>query len=179
MRLFTAIYPPEHIVRKLTRLQKGVSGARWSEPEKLHITTGFYGDLDAEYAEILDHHLGQIRLPGFDLSLSGAGHFGKSEPHSIWVGVDENDSLSRLHMACRRAARQSCIDMESREFRPHVTLAYMRGEVRIDRIVAFEKRVNAFKAGPFLVDQFHLVSSWQKKTGGNLYKIEASYPLYG
>ena len=179
MRLFTAIFPPGPVTRQLSRLQKGVSGARWSEPEKLHLTTGFYGDVEPEFAEILDHELGNIRIPAFDVHLKGAGHFGSAEPHAIWVGVEHSEGLSALHRACRRAARAAHIEMETRDFRPHVTLAYLRAGAPLDRIIAFEKRLAAFKARPFLADQFHLVSSWPRKSGGNLYKIEASYPLHG
>lgn len=179
MKLFAAVRPNEKIVRQLTRLQKGVSGARWSGPEKLHITLGYFGDVDMDRAEILDAELAQLKMTSFNVSLSGAGHFGRTEPHAIWIGVDPSDELTRLNKHCRRAARRAKIDMDARTFQPHVTLAYLKPEPRIDRIIAFEKRLAQFQAGPFLVDEFHLYSSLSSQGKPNLYRQEASYPLIG
>ena len=178
MRLFSAIIPPDNIVRMLSRLQKGVGGANWSDSDKLHITTGFYGEVEPEYAEILDHELAQIRIPGFDLRLSGVGHYGNTEPRSLWAGVEPSEPLTRLHKACRGAARRARINMDSRDYRPHVTLAYLRADPDIWRIAAFEKRLAGFRTPPFLVDRFFLISSHQRQNGSNIYRIEASYPLY-
>lgn len=179
MKLFAAIRPPEFVIRQLVRHQKGVSGAKWSDPEKLHITLGYFGEVDDEYAEILDTELARQHMTGFDVLLKGAGHFGSSEPHAIWVGVEPSSHLSALHRHCRRAARAAKIEMETRNYLPHITLAYLKRDPAIDRIVAFEKRLAEFQAGPFLVDEFFLYSSWQSKNGPNKYKVEASYPLVG
>lgn len=179
MHLFAAIRPPDNIVRSLTRLQKGVSGAKWSAPEKLHITLGYFGDVDADRADSLDLELADLKMDGFEVELSGAGHFGRSEPHAIWVGVKPSAALSRLHKHCRRAAHYVKLDMDARPFMPHITLAYLKSDPNIDRVVAFEKRLADYEAGPFLVDQFHLYSSRQTKNKPNTYQIEASYPLIG
>lgn len=179
MHLFTAIRPPENIVRALTRLQKGVSGAKWSAPEKLHITLGYFGDVDADKADSLDLELEALKMDGFEVELSGAGHFGRSEPHANWIGVKPSDALTKLNKHCRRAARYVKIEMDARPFQPHITLAYLKPDPNIDRIIAFEKRLANFHAGPFFVDQFHLYSSLRSRNKPNTYQIEASYPLVG
>ena len=178
-RLFAAIRPTENIVRDLAKLQKGVAGARWSGPGKLHLTLGYFGDVKGDIAELLDAELGKIRQSSFELSLSGVGHFGKNEPHSIWAGVNDSTSLIHLHKSVKAAARRAGIIMERRDYRPHVTLAYFGAFPDVERIAKFEYRHNGFKTRPFMVDQFLLFSSWQRKSGGNLYKEEASYPLLG
>ena len=160
-------------------MQKGVSGARWSDPEKLHITLGYFGEVDDDRAEILDQELAALKMGSFQLELSGAGHFGSKEPHAIWVGVKPSPELTRLNKHCRRAARYAKIDMEKRNYLPHVTLAYLRPHAPLARIIAFEQRLAHFKTRPFMVDQFFLMSSHKKKRGANLYREEASYPLIG
>ena len=57
LKLFAAIMLPQMIARDVIREQKGVSGARWVSEEKLHITLGFFGEVDPDHAELLDQEL--------------------------------------------------------------------------------------------------------------------------
>ena len=179
MKLFAAIYLPEKIAEDVVRQQKGVSGARWVSQEKLHITLGFFGDVDADHAELLDHELGKLRMGSFELQIRGGGHFGKTEPHAIWAGVPASAELNRLNQHCRHAARRADIQMEARKYTPHVTMAYMKPRSPLDRIVSFEQRLANWSTTPFLVDQFSLISSHPKARGANLYREEAVFPLLG
>lgn len=176
-RLFVAIKLPDPIVEDLMSLQKGVPDARWSDAEKFHITLGFFGDLDEEQAETLDQYLAGIRQSPFEISLSGAGHYGRAEPHSIWVGVNESQELSALAQFMRKAARACHIEMDKREFRPHVTLAYLRGFPNVGAVAEWEQAHAGYASESFWVNGFYLQSSWRRRVGSNRYETEASYPL--
>ena len=179
MILFAAIRPPSGVIKAVSRLQKGVPGARWSGPEKLHITVGYFGDVSEPLAEELDEELARKPLSSMELILKGAGHFGRAEPHQIHLKVKENVALTQLHKHCKRAARALNIPMERRDFRPHLTLAYLKPFPNLEKIATFEQRHNKTEIGPFLVDQFGLYSSWKTKNGPNRYELEATYPLVG
>ena len=179
LKLFAAIMLPRMIARDVIREQKGVSGAKWVSEEKLHITLGFFGEVNPDHAELLDQELATLHAGSFELELKGGGHFGSTEPHAIWAGVGPSKDLIRLHKHCRHAARRAGVQMEVRNFLPHVTMAYMRPRSPLERIIAFEQRMADFKTRPFLVDQFSLVSSHAKKRGANLYREEAVFPLLG
>jgi len=179
MKLFAAILLPEKIAGDVVREQKGVSGARWVSAEKLHITLGFFGEVDADHTELLDQELGTLRMGSFELQLAGGDHFGRTEPHAIWTGVKPSPALDRLNKHCRHAARRAQVQMEARKYTPHVTMAYMKPRSPLERIVAFEQRMADFETRPFLVDQFSLLSSHQKSRGPNIYREEATYPLLG
>lgn len=180
MILFAAIAIPAPIARDLARVQRGVAGARWRSAEQLHLTLGYFGEVDDDRAEMLDAQLAGQTLTGFEITLAGANHFGRDPVHALWTGVkDGAPELGALHKHCRRAARSAGIIMESRKYMPHVTLAYMKPDAPHARIIAFEQNMAGFKAGPFWVDEFFLYSSHRKTKGSNLYRIEASYPLLG
>jgi len=51
LKLFAAILLPEKIAQDVVREQKGVSGAKWVSEEKLHITLGFFGEVDLDQSE--------------------------------------------------------------------------------------------------------------------------------
>lgn len=177
MILFTAIKLPHRLTQQISDVQRGVSGARWLPPEKLHITTAYYGQVNDDHAEALDFELARHPLPSFELQLEGAGHFGHMEPHAIWLGVKDSPALTQLHQHCKHAARRAGITLEKRNYLPHVTLAYLKATTPLERVVAFEKRLSRFNCAPFLVDEMLLFSSHRKARGGNLYREEASYPM--
>ena len=177
MILFTAIKLPHRLTQQISDVQRGVSDARWLPPEKLHITTAYYGQVNDDHAEALDFELARHPLPSFELQLEGAGHFGHMEPHAIWLGVKDSPALTQLHQHCKHAARRAGITLEKRNYLPHVTLAYLKATTPLERVVAFEKRLSRFNCAPFLVDEMLLFSSHRKARGGNLYREEASYPM--
>ena len=177
MKLFTALRLPPRLTHQVTDVQRGVAGARWSEPEKLHITTAYYGEVDDDHAEALDFELARHPLPSLTLQLEGAGHFGNLEPHAIWLGVKENAGLRSLHQHCKHAARRAGITLEKRNYLPHLTLAYLRATTPLDRVIAFEKRLSRFNCAPFIVDEMTLFSSHHRERNTNLYREEATYPM--
>lgn len=179
MILFAAIAIPRGLSRDLERIQKGVSGARWRDPDSFHITLAYFGEVDDNRAEELDRRLADRAFPSFDLTLKGFGHFGKAQPHQLWAGVEDPTHLAGLNAHCRSAARGAGIAMERRVFRPHLTLAYLAETVDIERLIKFEQRQAKLISKPFLVDEFQLWSSHRRKTGPNVYRMEATYPLLG
>lgn len=179
MILFSCLQLPARLMRQITDVQRGVAGARWVAPEKLHITTGYYGNLTDDQAEVLDDELARIRINAFDLQLEGAGHFGSLEPRALWLGVKDSAPLHNLHEKCRAAARRAGVTMQKRKYMPHVTLAYLREYPPIDRVIAFEKRLSRFNTAPFTIDQMVMMSSLPKMNAQNIYREEATYPFLG
>jgi 2'-5' RNA ligase len=176
IRLFAALSLPPEIVAGLERRQSGVDAARWRPPDSLHVTLRFFGDIREDVAHDLDGELGQIDGEPFTLQLSGVGAFGEGRDiHAIWAGVAENPALSRLAKACETAARRAGLKAETRNYRPHVTLAYLR---RADpgEVAQWVQANNLLRSPPITIDRFGLYSSHQSKEG-SYYRLEAEYPL--
>jgi len=176
IRLFAAIAIPEHIGEGLIRHQIGLDGARWRPPEAFHITLRFAGGVPENVAEDLDSELSVIGGQPFDLTLAGVGAFGEgADIDAIWAGVEDSAELRHLAKACETACRRAGLAADTRAYKPHVTLAYLR---RPDpaKVAAWIQAHNLLKSPAFRVMGFGLFSSWQTDAGST-YREEASYPL--
>jgi 2'-5' RNA ligase len=176
IRLFAALALPSEIAASLEKRQRGVEGARWRPPESLHVTLRFFGDLKEDVARDLDAELSSLTGGGFEIALQGVGAFGEGRDiHAIWAGVSENAALKHLARACETAARRAGLRPETRNYRPHVTLAYLRRPDPAE-VAGWIQANNLLKSPPIEVDRFALFSSHQTKDG-SAYRLEAEYPL--
>jgi 2'-5' RNA ligase len=176
-RLFTAIEIPPAIRQRLSFLRAPLGGAKWIEPEDMHLTLRFAGDIDGRTADELASALGTIRSRPFALTIAGLGAFGGREPKVLWAGVEAGDELDALWRANERAARAAGLEPEGRAFKAHVTLARMRG-ARQGAVARFLAENGGLRTEPFTVSSFVLLSA-RPGTGGGPYVVEAEYPFDG
>lgn len=176
-RLFTAIEIPESIRQRLGLIRAPLSGAKWVEPENMHVTLRFAGDIDGRTADEFADALAAVRSRPFQLSIAGVGAFGGRDPRVLWAGVEAGDELDALHRGNERAARAAGLEPEGRGFKAHVTLARMRG-ARQAAVARFLAETGALRTEPFLATSFVLLSA-RPGTGGPPYVVEAEYPFEG
>jgi 2'-5' RNA ligase len=187
MRLFVALEIPEPVRREVRRrmagLRERLPRARWVDPDVLHLTLLFIGEVPADQVAALAERLGDAfaPFPAMSLRLAGAGTFPAGRPARVaWVGVSAPPQLMPLQAAVARAAREVLEppDVGEREYRPHVTLArcpapWPRG--------AAEKFTAAFPAEigpPFVVTRGVLVES-KLSPKGPRHRDLAQLPLAG
>ena len=111
----------------------------------------------------------------FELRLNGLGSFGGGKPRAIFAGIAPSEGLEALRRANERAAREAGLPPEGRNFKPHVTLARLRG-ARADAVAAYLERQGGIGPEPFTVSRFVVYSS-RNSVGGGPYVVEAAYPL--
>jgi 2'-5' RNA ligase len=177
-RLFTGIEIPAEQREELARLRQPLPGSsRWLEPENLHLTLRFAGDIDNVQAREFADHLAAITVDAFEVRLAGLGAFGGNEPRSLWAGIEAGPELEALARANERAARAAGLAPEPRTFKPHVTMARMKYASAAD-VARILGRIGAFRSRPFTVGRFVLFSS-RPKIGGGPYVVEETFPLRG
>jgi 2'-5' RNA ligase len=124
LRLFLALWPPAPVHAALVQHQRDWSwpaGAARVAPERLHITLHFLGAVAGERLEALRPALA-VPFEPFVLSLQEARA-------RVWPGglavleMDAPPALERLHARLGRAVEALGLPVETRSFRPHVTLA--------------------------------------------------------
>lgn len=176
-RLFTALEIPVQVAMQISLLQGGLQGARWIDRENLHITLRFIGDVENPVAQELAHALERVKTGKFQLSLQNLDVFGGSKPHSLFAGVGRSDELLNLQSEHERICQQIGLPPEGRKFKPHVTIARVRGAAT-PAIAKYLSGHGGFSSLQFDVDRFVLLSS-RDSVGGGPYVVEESYELVG
>jgi 2'-5' RNA ligase len=176
-RLFTALEIPASIRTHLSLLRAPLSGAKWVEPEDMHITLRFAGDIDDRTADEFAGLLAEISAVPFPVSIQGVGSFGGRDPRVLWAGVEAGEPLAALYRANERAARAVGLEADPRTFKPHVTLARMRG-ARHQAVARFLQEQGGLRMQSFTAARFVLLSA-RPGSGGAPYAIEAEYPFEG
>lgn len=176
MRLFVAIPLPEDLRLQLGGWAGGLDNTRWVDPENMHLTLRFLGEVDGREMADIDAELSGIDAPAFDMELKGLGTFGSSKKvQALWLGVEAPEPLYRLQTKVEQAVQRGGQEPERRKFKPHVTLARFKGPPG-RKLGDFLQQYGLYKSGPIYVDRFHLYSSMLTPKGP-LYRVETEYPL--
>lgn len=179
IRLFIGIALPAGLRHSLAGLCAGLAGARWVEPENMHLTLRYVGPVDEGEAEDVDAALAAVRgEPAFGLSLSGIDAFGSGHRvRAVWAGVAPEPALVHLRDKVESACVRAGLAPEGRRFTPHVTLARLKG-VPEEPVRDFIEAHGGFAAAPFAVQAFTLFESLLGR-GGAHYVALRDYPLGG
>jgi len=176
MRLFVGIALPDPVRERLGGLRYGLPGARWVDPENLHISLRFIGEVGRPEAEDLDSALSAVHAPGFALNVLGVGFFDKADRvHTLWAGIERSDALAHLRDKVESAVVRCGFEPERRKFTPHVTLARLKGTPN-GRLGPLLETWGTFSAGSFAVPAFTLFESFPGRDGAH-YEHLADYPL--
>lgn len=182
VRLFFAVDPSAETRAALRTLQTALrpqySGLRWLDPDGLHLTLKFLGDVDAKAVD-------DIRAAGAAIAahsqacvveLTGVSAFPAWRNPRVLVALcSVPDALRALHDALQPAFAAWGIAAETRAFKPHLTLARNR-ETRARRLAPPEGL--AVPPAPFAVNSLVLYASKLERSGA-VYTPVATFPLPG
>ncbi|HZH28818.1 MAG TPA: RNA 2',3'-cyclic phosphodiesterase [Azospirillaceae bacterium] len=178
IRAFVAIDLPAGIKQRLSELQSGVPGARWTDADGMHVTLRFIGEVPESALEDIHHALTQIAAAPFELEIHGIGQFGqRARTRVLWAGVGRSEALTHLRQKVESAVVRAGQPPEDRRFTPHVTVARLQSGANVERILRFVQQHALLRAGPFTVDRFVLFES-RLGSGGAKYTPLAEYPLH-
>jgi 2'-5' RNA ligase len=173
-RLFTGIELPPEISQQIASLGGGLPGARWLEPDDLHLTLSFIGDVDGNLSDAVIEELANVQSDPFEIVLDGLGAFGGDRPRALVFNANADVRLINVHKQQERALRRAGIALEKRKFTPHVTLARLRAVS--PQALAHYVSMNPPPVLRFRTERFMLYSA-RPKVGGGPYVVEAAYPF--
>lgn len=137
MRAFLAVNLNTELQKELARIQNmlrsKIHGVRWVDPQLLHITLKFLGDLDRDLLPVLEKPLRELgeRTAFFTVSLAHLGAFPSlGKPRVFWIGVKEGArqlsslaaNIEQSLKAVKHFSQGGTRENTGKSFRPHITL---------------------------------------------------------
>jgi len=120
----------QRIADFLLPLEQLPAKVKWVEPENLHLTLKFLGEVHGrDIPKIIERVAAATKnLAPFDFDLTGMGAFpDASRPRTVWIGIDQGgNSMVALHDAIEEQLAELGYRTERRRFRPHLTIGRVR-----------------------------------------------------
>ena len=179
-RLFVAVAVPAEaassIETAIRPVKAALPGARWTPPERRHLTLRFLGSTDPERVPWLEDRLTRAAAgwAPFIVAVRGLGAFPSTRrARVLWVGLDDADgSLGRLAAGVQESIAAE-YPPDRRPFSPHVTVARCDPPVAL----AMPEGAPALEIGSLAVREMSLVRS--HLGSAPRYETLASFPLGG
>lgn len=141
MRAFIAIELPPELKDRLAseldslRSAPGAGAIRWSNPDTVHLTLRFLGELDDREVALaqsaLEQGLAGEQRFSFQIERRLGCFPSWQRPRVFWIGVGEAAGrLGRLNGAIERQLRERGFQPEHRAYHPHLTIGRVKRGVR-------------------------------------------------
>jgi len=178
MRTFIAVGISSEARERIAQIQAEFRSVgpdvKWVEPENLHITLKFLGEVEKErLLEVIEKtKLGVGEISNFKVHLSGLGTFPSvKSPRIVWVGVSQGkDELRRLSEGIEENLSHLGFPKEKRGFSAHLTIGRVRSPKGKEKLVKKIEELEATDVGEFPVDKV-LVMESQLSSKGPTYRI--------
>ena len=152
IRSFIAIELPGELKSGLSQLQSQLKAAghapvKWVDPYSIHLTLKFLGNIAAdrvgEITRVMEAAAREISP--FHLEVRGLGAFPNlRRVQVVWVGVGgEVEQLGQLQRSIESGLAPLGFAPESREFRPHLTIARLRERASLDEQQSFGQLIGS------------------------------------
>lgn len=153
---------------------------RWTPPERVHLTLRFLGESAPDQIAAVRRGLRGIaeETDPLEVRPTEVGAFPHwRRPRVVWLGMDGGEPLSRLADRVEEVALSAGFEADDRDFRPHLTLARVKGRRGVKRVV---RAVRAWRSPeePEIVDEMILFESELRSDGALHVPIER-FPLGG
>ena len=171
------------VARILKQLAQNWPEYRWADPQNLHLTVNFLGDVPDEKIPRICQILreGCAQHPPFQIELSNLGAFPRNQrPRVIWIGVDNGKSpLSRLHYDLAQQWDLLRLERDRKSYRPHLTLGRIRDQHRWpDSMIEYLEGDPKPGIDPIEVSELVLFASHREKSGA-IHTVMDRVPLGG
>ena len=157
----------EVMLRMIKQLAGELNGVRWTQPDQLHLTLKFIGDIDnRELPEICTQMRAACSgIEAFSASLKGIGAFPRNKPPRVlWVGFqDGTEPLKLINQRLETSLTGLGVPTEGRAYAPHLTLGRINRGADQDQIAARLARDMDTEFASFDISDVHLIASIRER----------------
>jgi 2'-5' RNA ligase len=142
MRTFIAIALSPEIRRGLagiqSELKRSDADVKWVEPENIHLTLKFLGEVTKEFLPKVKEVLAGVasRFKPFEISIAGIGAFPKLDyPRVVWVGIEKGKAQTKaIAEKLDEELEKLGFAREEHEFSAHLTIGRVRSSKNKERL---------------------------------------------
>lgn len=178
MRLFVAMDLSETvrggIVQFCDKLRCAYPAARWVRPESMHVTLKFIGETAEGRVDATRDALRTVHSSApVDMTFRKVGFFpNERRPRVFWVGIEASPNLTEIAHETESTLERIGIPRESREFKPHLTLARFDQARGLDKLHAAIKEGGEAQFGSVRTSEMHLYKSDLERGGAKYTRLE-------
>jgi 2'-5' RNA ligase len=171
MRLFVALAIPSNVRESLWSLIRALrmvdAKPKWANPENLHVTLKFIGELPPEKLSVICDALAGVRITEqVQLEFREIGFFpNQRRPDVAWAGIEASSNLAVLAATINAVLLPLGIPREEKTLLPHLTIARFK-ETRLSSALRAEiEKWQNHSFGWLSAGEFRLIESKLKTSG--------------
>lgn len=128
-----------------TNIKAHCTSGSFTRKNNFHMTIRFIGEADdlqiAKIKEILDKSV--LEISPFELLIANLGIFKRKKTNILWIGVEQNSVISKLHKEIANLLIEAKIPFYDKLFMPHITLGrrvmFNEDSEDLNSLIQFEK----------------------------------------
>lgn len=145
---------------------------KWVEPENLHFTILFLGNIeDEKYAELKEQSLHLLKNYKDYIKVQGIMTFKEYNPNPqiVFNILNPSKNLFKIHYEFQSITDELLIPTDKKKFKPHLTLCRTKSP-DVEKLNELVKKYESFTLGEFLEYQINFIES-KLTPKGPIYKI--------
>ncbi|MEM3522714.1 MAG: RNA 2',3'-cyclic phosphodiesterase [Candidatus Bathyarchaeia archaeon] len=154
------------------------------EPQNIHITLRFLGEIPKALVEKVKNEMVNIDFKAFDVEFKGLGAFPSlNRINVIWIGIKKGEEkLKEIFNQLENRLRKLGFSPDPKGFSPHITIARVKSRENIEKLIKILKEKKEHHFGIMKLDSLRLKKSTLTPKGpiyDTLLEVKAKDEAYG